>query len=145
VRDPAARSGELDDLGEQVHEKRREFAMRHGVGLTETYKSLHDAAQDDTDLVALRRLHETLDQAVLDACGWRDVVVPSYTAANDTLSAEHDAFEDVVAGRLFKLNAERAASAERAPGQSKKPEVHRAKPPGPSGPKGAMGGPGRSR
>jgi hypothetical protein len=107
ARDPADKIPALEVLGEEVHEKRREFAARRGIGLTETYNLLHDASAMESDVTELRTLHEQLDRAVLDAYSWSDVAVPDYCAPLD-VSDEPNAFEDAVAARLSALNAARS-------------------------------------
>jgi hypothetical protein len=130
ARDPKTSLPELDDLGEEVHEIRREFAMRRGIGLTETYNVLHDAKQDADDVVALRQMHENLDRAVLDAYGWGDVAVPAYCGAHGAMPAVQGGFEDAVAERLFNLNAERAMASAR-PADGSKPGIRQARERGP--------------
>jgi len=105
--DPAETIPALEALGEEVHEMRREFATGRGIGLTETYNALHDAAATDLALKQLRTLHERLDRAVLDSYGWSDVAVPPYCAASDACH-DRNHFEDVMAARLSALNADRA-------------------------------------
>jgi hypothetical protein len=74
------------------------------LGMTQTYNLLLDPDSDDTDIEFLRRSHEDLDRVVLEAYGWGDVVVPAYQGASTV------EFADVVAGRLFALNSQRASS-----------------------------------
>jgi hypothetical protein len=110
LRDPASVIGALEELGIQTHDARRTFALARGIGLTETYNLLDDVEHADEDVVELRRLHEAVDRAVLDAYGWGDVSVPPYCPANDSERAAQSAFEDALVGRLFELNARRAGS-----------------------------------
>ncbi len=111
ARDPAEKISALEVLGEEVHEKRREFAARRGIGLTETYNLLHDATATEQDVMQLRALHERLDRGVLDAYGWSDVAVPEYCGVHD-VPDEPNGFEDAVAARLSALNFDRAARAD---------------------------------
>ncbi|MBK6534282.1 MAG: hypothetical protein IPF99_33345 [Deltaproteobacteria bacterium] len=79
-------------------------------GLTQTYDQLKDPRCQDGRVVALRRLHEEMDRAVLAAYGWDDLVVPPYgTPGTDVERAAVARFEDEVINRLFALNAQRAA------------------------------------
>ncbi len=89
-------------------------------GLTKTYNQLKDPECTDAPIEHLRRLHEAMDRAVLDAYGWTDIVVPAYgtpTTAEERRALER--FEDEVIDRLFALNAVRAAEEERLLGASK--------------------------
>jgi hypothetical protein len=94
----------VERVGEELYSVRARFMRERGLGMTQTYNLLLDPNSDDADIEFLRRRHEALDRVVLDAYGWGDVVVPPYQTAS---VAEYN---DVVAGRLFALNAQRAAS-----------------------------------
>ena len=75
--------------------------------------SLREAATRIEYVEHLRRLHEELDQAVLAAYGWNDIVVPPYLPPRPDDNAGKAAralFEDTIIDRLFALNAERAAA-----------------------------------
>ncbi len=39
-------------------------------GLTTTYNHVHDPAERDPEVLALRELHAEIDHAVMDAYGW---------------------------------------------------------------------------
>ena len=73
-------------------------------GLTKAY----NATCDDPRVLSLRRLHEAMDRAVLDAYGWTDVPVPPYCPTSDAERAAVQAFEDEVIDRLYVLNEQRA-------------------------------------
>ncbi|MDP2273795.1 MAG: N-6 DNA methylase [Archangium sp.] len=95
----------LDSLGERLDAERNSYLKANQVGLTTTYNRLKDEAVNDPAIISLRRLHEEVDRAVLDAYGWTDVKVPPYCGATP---AELEAFEDDVLDRLFDLNERRA-------------------------------------
>ena len=57
---------------------------------------------------ALRKLHEDMDRAVLDAYGWTDLAVPPFCLRTSDEARALEQFQDVVIDRLFVLNAERA-------------------------------------
>lgn len=58
------------------------IARRHcSTRLTETYNALVDPADSTPEIVALRRLHEALDGAVLDAYGQPQIAVPLHNSA----------------------------------------------------------------
>lgn len=138
-RDPATSIPSLETLGEEVHQGRQLFARGRRIGLTETYNALHDGANDEPDVVALRQLHEQLDEAVLNAYGWRDLAVPRYSGFGSASSIEGDTFADSIAGRLFELNAERARGEPAASEHLPKPGLrHTRAKPGPGTRKGRM-------
>ena len=89
-------------------------------GLTKTYNALKDPECDDERVLELRRLHEEMDRAVLEAYGWSDIEVPPYCPMNEEEESALEAFNDEVIDRLYVLNAERAAEEERQ-GLNKKP------------------------
>lgn len=113
----------LDTIGDRLDAKRRAYMDRAEVGLTTTYNRLKDYSVTDDAVVSLRRLHEELDRAVLDAYGWNDVQVPPYCGAT---AAQLTAFEDEVLDRLFELNERRAnEEALRGAPSSKKPRARK--------------------
>ncbi|MGO9835231.1 MAG: type IIL restriction-modification enzyme MmeI [Polyangiaceae bacterium] len=96
----------VDVAGQRVHEARAKYMLEENVGLTVTYNRLKDGERVDPSITALRRLHEDVDRAVLDAYGWNNVEPSAY----DGSGAAVEAFEDAVLQRLFALNAVRAAA-----------------------------------
>jgi hypothetical protein len=104
----AARDGHLDGTGQALYDARARFMVEVNQGLTKTYNALKDAACDDARILDLRRLHEAMDRAVLDAYGWTDIEVPPYCPQSDADRAAVQAFDDEVIDRLYVLNAERA-------------------------------------
>jgi hypothetical protein len=113
----------LEIAGERLHVGRTRFMRQRDLGLTQTYNLLAEASVSDPAVLELRTLHKSVDRAVLDAYGWPDVALPS-----PDQPAEIRDFEDIVADRLFALNAERAIS---GPGSNRPerrgPEVRKAK------------------
>ena len=108
--DPRAVIPALEDIGERLYTARAAYMVETQQGLTQTYNALKDPRVNDPRVVALRRLHEEMDRAVLAAYGWDDLEVPAYGGA--TTEGEKQAlsrFEDAVIDRLFALNATRAA------------------------------------
>jgi len=93
-------------------------------GLTKTYNALKDHACDEPRIVELRRLHEVMDRAVLDAYGWTEIAVPLYCPKSDADRASLQAFEDEVIDRLYVLNAERAREEARLGVAPKKTDRH---------------------
>ncbi len=83
--------------------------VERNQGLTTTYNQLKDPACDDPEILALRRLHEDLDHAVLAAYAWPDIPVPAYvTPTTPATRAAQESFEDEIIDRLFALNTTRA-------------------------------------
>ncbi|MFF3192273.1 Eco57I restriction-modification methylase domain-containing protein [Streptomyces misionensis] len=64
----------LRDAGVQLDSFRRELMLRRNVGLTSTYNLVHDAACQDHDINQLRRIHEEIDKATIEAYGWHDLL-----------------------------------------------------------------------
>lgn len=106
---PLRASDALGAAGRALHDARTQYMCRGKQGLTKTYNALKDRENNDPRIVELRRLHEAIDRAVLDAYGWTDIEVPPYgtpVTADERRALER--FEDEVIDRLFALNAERA-------------------------------------
>jgi hypothetical protein len=83
------------------------------IGLTTTYNRLKDPANQEPRILELRRLHEEMDRALLDAYGWNDIEVPPYCPLGDDDKKQLARFEDAVIDRLFVLNAQRAEEEKR--------------------------------
>jgi len=60
----------LHGLGRRLDSERRALMLSRSWGLTTTYNHVHDPADRDPDVFALRELHAEIDQAVMDAYGW---------------------------------------------------------------------------
>jgi hypothetical protein len=106
--DPRTVIPSLETIGQELYDARARFMVETDPGLTKTYNAIKDPACDDPRVIGLRRMHEAMDRAVLDAYGWTDVAVPPYCPATDADRAAVQAFEDEVIDRLYVLNAERA-------------------------------------
>lgn len=63
----------LKEAGRKYYEFRAALMVRNNEGLTKTYNRFHDRDNREGDIVELRRLHDAMDRAVLDAYGWTDV------------------------------------------------------------------------
>ncbi len=97
-----APTGDLEAIGTRLYETRARLMAERNQGLTTTYNQLKDPACDDPDILALRRLHEDLDRAVLAAYAWPDIPVPAYeTPTTPAARAAQEAFEDEIIDRLF--------------------------------------------
>jgi hypothetical protein len=99
--------------------------VANNEGLTSTYNRFHDPAETSEGILELRRLHDTMDQAVLAAYGWSDALPPASgtTPSNspcgfglDYLDTEDDALlppdlqERISSGHLFFPTANEACS-----------------------------------
>jgi hypothetical protein len=54
--------------------------VSNNEGLTSTYNRFHDPSETSSGLLELRRLHGEMDQAVLNAYGWSDVLTQAIAA-----------------------------------------------------------------
>jgi hypothetical protein len=113
---------QLELAGRNYHECRAAVMQQNGEGLTQTYNRFHDPKEVSNEVRELRRLHEAMDLAVLDAYGWSDI----RPACDFELEWEDDEADsarrrrkpwryrwpepirDEVLARLLALNAERA-------------------------------------
>jgi hypothetical protein len=111
--DPRTIFPALEAAGAALGEARAAFMRETAQGLTKTYNALKDPACAEPRILRLRRLHERLDRAVLDAYGWGALEVPAYCPQTDAERAQLRAFGDELLERLFALNAERAAQERR--------------------------------
>ncbi|MFJ4946664.1 Eco57I restriction-modification methylase domain-containing protein [Streptomyces albidoflavus] len=64
---------EMERLGRRLDAERRELMLDRGWGLTTTYNHVHDPANRDPEVQAIRELHAEIDAAVLAAYGWSDL------------------------------------------------------------------------
>ena len=114
----------LDAAGRAYHDLRAQLMVANDQGLTKTYNRFHDPEEDSPGILELRRLHDVMDRAVLDAYGWPDLQ-PTCEFLLEYEAAEGDdgggrkrkpwryrwpaATRDEVLARLLALNGERAA------------------------------------
>jgi hypothetical protein len=61
---------DLERLGGRLDRERRAIMLSRSWGLTTTYNHVHDPADRDPEVQALRELHVEIDHAVLTAYGW---------------------------------------------------------------------------
>lgn len=64
----------LRELGARLEDYRRELMLRRAVGLTAVYNLIHDPECEDEEIAELRRIHENIDKAAVEAYGWRDLL-----------------------------------------------------------------------
>ncbi len=96
----------LETIGERYHQFRAELMVANNEGLTSTYNRFHDPAETSSDLLKLRRLHGEMDQAVLNAYGWRDVPTAcgfglDYLDSEEDAQLPDDLQERIDSGELF--------------------------------------------
>jgi len=109
AKEALAPTSDLEAIGARLYETRARLMVERNQGLTTTYNQLKDPACDDPEILALRRLHEDLDRAVLAAYRWSDIPVPPFeTPTTPAARTAQESFEDELIDRLFALNAQRA-------------------------------------
>ncbi|MFF0557977.1 Eco57I restriction-modification methylase domain-containing protein [Streptomyces sp. NPDC004266] len=64
----------LWSAGERLDAHRRSVMEAHGVGMKDVYNLFHDEACQDGGIVELRRIHEEIDKATVEAYGWDDLL-----------------------------------------------------------------------
>ena len=118
---------DLEGVGKAYYEFRAALMIRNDEGMTKTYNRFHDPYEEDSDILELRRLHEAMDRAVLNAYGWTDFPTDCEFLLDYEIDEEAwgnkkkpyryrwpDDVRDEVLARLLELNAERAAEEARA-------------------------------
>jgi hypothetical protein len=118
--DPRDVIPELEAAGRGLYDARAKYMVDTQQGPTKTYSALKDPSCTEPRVLDLRRLHEAMDRAVLDAYGWTDIAVPPYCPLTEADKQALQAFEDEVIDRLYVLNAERAREEARLGVASKK-------------------------
>ncbi|MXX08923.1 MAG: N-6 DNA methylase [Synechococcus sp. SB0667_bin_8] len=106
----------LESTGKNYYQFRAALMVENNEGLTKTYNRFHDPEETDSQIMELRRLHGEMDQAVLNAYGWRDVPTTCCGFGLDYLDVNEDAqlpdeLQDRIdTGSLFFRNAEDAVA-----------------------------------
>lgn len=144
--DPGAAEA-LEFVARKYYDYRTGLMERTNKGLTDTYNAFHDSECGDLAIVELRRLHDEMDRAVLEAYGWTDIrltceFILDYDDDEDVVPGKGskkkkpwryrwpDEIRDEVLGRLLALNAERAAT-EKSAASAIEQELTRSRKPGP--------------
>jgi hypothetical protein len=116
----------LEEVGRTYYDVRADLMIRNNEGLTKTYNRFHNPNERSADIKKLRKLHDQMDRAVLDAYGWSDIrpVCEFFPEFEDDEEEENesrrprtkkyryrwpDEIHDEVLARLLALNQERAA------------------------------------
>lgn len=85
-RDPA-----LEAAGREYYEFRASLMIRNNQGLTKTYNLFHNPEEQSADFKKLRALHHTMDRAVLDAYGWKEIQpIPQHEAEFEEEQVDDD-------------------------------------------------------
>jgi N-6 DNA Methylase len=110
---------EVDAAGRIYHDHRAAVMVARDEGMTKTYNHFHERTDTSDDIKRLRELHASMDRAVLEAYGWRDLATRAEPLFLDETNEDDHTyqsrlfwpsdFRDVVLGRLLALNAERHA------------------------------------
>ena len=66
-------NSDIEEIGKEYHEHRRQIMETRQEGLTKTYNRFHDRGEQSADIARLRSLHVELDEAVAAAYGWSDL------------------------------------------------------------------------
>ncbi|MEU2281048.1 DNA methyltransferase [Streptomyces sp. NPDC013178] len=64
----------LRAVGARLDDYRRDLMLARNMGLTATYNLVHDPGCQDEGIVELRRIHEEIDRATIEAYGWHDLL-----------------------------------------------------------------------
>lgn len=112
----------LEAVGREYYEFRAALMVRNNEGLTKTYNRFHDPEEASADILHLRKLHASMDRAVLDAYAWTGIhptceFLLDYEEVEEEGQSKKkkpwryrwpDNIRDEVLARLLKLNTERA-------------------------------------
>lgn len=103
------------ELGRRLDTFRRELMLAKQAGLTATYNLVHDRSCTDADIAELREIHRTIDEAVVRAYGWEDLLAARLDHGfHDTRQGPRytigAAVRQEILDRLLELNHERYAA-----------------------------------
>ncbi|MFE2682835.1 Eco57I restriction-modification methylase domain-containing protein [Streptomyces mirabilis] len=80
----------LRAAGLRLHTYRRDLMLARTMGLTETYNLVHDPDCHDEEIFELRRIHEEIDSAIVEAYGWNDLL--DHTGQTPPADPSHETF-----------------------------------------------------
>lgn len=86
---------------------RRTLMLGRNMGLTATYNLVHDPECQDEGIAELRRMHEEIDKATVEAYGWHDLLdnsgqTPPADATHETFPLDHG-FHETDQGVRFTI------------------------------------------
>jgi hypothetical protein len=118
-------TSEMRELGGRLDTFRRELMLSRQTGLTATYNLVHDPKCADADIAELRDIHRAIDEAVVRAYGWTDLLYSGLDHGfHDTRQGPRYTIGAVVRqeilDRLLELNHERYAAEVKAGLHSKR-------------------------
>jgi len=104
-------SDDLDQVGEQYYDHRRQTMLSRQEGLTKTYNRFHNPGEASDDIAELRRLHVEMDAAVAATYGWGDLELGHgfHETKQGLRYTLNEAARREVLDRLLALNHERYA------------------------------------
>ena len=108
-------TAEMRELGGRLDTFRRELMLARQTGLTAAYNLVHDQNCADADIAELREIHRAIDEAVVRAYGWDDLIAAGLDHGfHDTRQGPRytigAAVRQEVLDRLLELNHERYAA-----------------------------------
>ncbi|MGH3224008.1 MAG: hypothetical protein ACRDPY_35905 [Streptosporangiaceae bacterium] len=108
-------TAEMREHGKRLDIFRRELMLARQAGLTATYNVVHDQRCTDADIAELREIHRAIDEAVVRAYGWDDLLVGGLDHGfHETRQGPRYTIGPVVRqeilDRLLELNHERYAA-----------------------------------
>jgi hypothetical protein len=109
---------EMRAAGERLDSYRRELMLARQAGLTATYNLVHNPDSPDDDIAELRSIHVAIDETVMRAYGWDDLLDAGLGHAfHDTRQGVRftvaPAARQEILDRLLELNHERYAAERR--------------------------------
>jgi hypothetical protein len=108
-------TAEVRELGDRLDSFRRELMLARQAGLTATYNLVHDQRCTDADIAQLREIHRVIDEGVVRAYGWDDLLAAGLDHGfHETRQGVRYTVGPVVRqeilDRLLELNHERYAA-----------------------------------
>lgn len=108
-------TAEMRERGRRLISFRRELMLARPTGLTATYNLVHDQRCADADIAELREIHRAIDEAVVRAYRWDDLLVAGLDHGfHDTRQGPRytigAAVRQEILDRLLELNHERYAA-----------------------------------
>ncbi|MEV5486969.1 DNA methyltransferase [Streptomyces bobili] len=80
----------LRAAGARLDTFRSNLMLSRNIGLTDVYNLVHNPTCQDPDIVELRRIHEGIDKATVEAYSWRDLL--DETGATPPADPTHETF-----------------------------------------------------
>jgi hypothetical protein len=108
-------TAEMREHGGRLDISRRQLMLARKAGLTATYNLVHDRDCADADITALREIHRAIDEAVVQAYGWDDLLAAGldhgfHQTRQGVRYTIGTAVRQEILDRLLELNQERYAA-----------------------------------